>query len=244
MRVIRVHEPGAHESGQQLLLGKRAKHYLLHVLRVRMGQEIQVFDGSGREYMAVINHIFRSDVSVKIGAPLASEGESSLVTELALGLSKGDRFDWAIQKATELGVTKIVPLITERVDFRVPADRLGKRMEHWRQILIGACEQSQRTLVPSLSFPTHLESWLQDTQADRKFVLCTGKCDPEPGNHVSSVSLLIGPEGGLNASEINLAKKKGFLSLQLGPRTLRTETAPIVALTFVGLRYGDLSRHA
>jgi 16S rRNA (uracil1498-N3)-methyltransferase len=164
-----------------------------------------------------------------------------LNTCLALGVSKGDRFEWAIKKATELGVTSIVPILSQRVDVRLSPDRWHKKQEHWQQIVISACEQSGRAVVPKVQEPTTLPQWLSDVEADCKLVL-----DPEAtpraiNDQPASIALLIGPEGGLAASELTLAWENGFSAMRLGPRILRTETAPLVALSVLGARWGDIN---
>ncbi|MCH1580203.1 MAG: 16S rRNA (uracil(1498)-N(3))-methyltransferase, partial [Luminiphilus sp.] len=167
--------------------------------------------------------------------------ESPVNTILGLCLSKGDRFDWAVQKATELGVSVIQPLESERVDFAIPEDRIEKRVAHWQQIAISACEQSGRVRVPKLSPPSTLLHWVGAVSADEKWALDGASGQQKlPETAPKTLALLVGPEGGLTDSEISAAQQSGFRSLRLGPRVLRTETAPVVALTLVNSRWGDI----
>ena len=166
-------------------------------------------------------------------------------TTLGLCLSKGDRFDWAIQKATELGVGAITPLHSERVDFSIPQDRMKKRTTHWQQIAISACEQCGRVKVPSITPPQSLAVWVENVSAEQKWVL---HCTEDTGVSASAVTqgaprdaaLLIGPEGGLTDQEFDVASAEGFQLLQLGPRVLRTETAPAAALSVLGVFWGEM----
>ena len=158
---------------------------------------------------------------------------SSLNTCLALAVSKGDRFEWAIKKATELGVTSIVPIMSQRVDMRLSPERWQKKQEHWQQIVISACEQSGRALVPEVHEPTTLSQWLSDVEADCKLVLDPEATPSALHHQPASIALLTGPEGGLAPSELTLASENGFSAMRLGPRVLRTETAPLLSLIHI-----------
>jgi 16S rRNA (uracil1498-N3)-methyltransferase len=148
--------------------------------------------------------------------------------------------DWVLQKATELGVTKITPLITERTEVKLGGERADKKMEHWQHILISACEQCQRNLLPELSAPKLFSEWVNECDAELKFVLHHRDNQGLPQDkHAKSVALLIGPEGGLNDVEIAQAVAQQFSPLTLGPRVLRTETAPVAAISLVQYLWGD-----
>ena len=227
-----------------VLKGNVAQH-LGRVLRARAGDHIALFNGDGQEFAAQVLTVSKREVSVDIGAAFTPQTESLVHTTLGLCLSKGDRFDWAIQKATELGVGAVTPLYSERVDFSIPQDRMEKRIAHWQQIAINACEQCGRVKVPSITPPQSLLSWVDNVSAEQKWVL---HCADDTSASASAVThgaphdaaLLIGPEGGLTDQEFAAASAEGFQLLQLGPRVLRTETAPAAALSVLGVFWGEM----
>ena len=231
--------------GDQVVLEGNVAQHLGRVLRARAGDRIALFNGDGREFAAQVLTVSKREVSVDIGAAFTPQTESLVHTTLGLCLSKGDRFDWAIQKATELGVGAIAPLYSERVDFSIPPDRMGKRIAHWQQIAISACEQCGRVKVPPITPPQSLVSWAANVSAEQKWVL---HCADDTDASASAVTqgtprdaaLLIGPEGGLTDQEFAAASTEGFQLLQLGPRVLRTETAPVAALSVLGVFWGEM----
>lgn len=241
MRIPRVYLDQSLSVTEQLSLNETASHYLAKVLRMGPGRELILFNGTGGEYLAEIIETGKKSVSVDIKSFSADNRESSLSIELAIGISRGERMDWVLQKATELGVSKITPLITERTEVKIAGDRQDKKMQHWQQILISACEQCQRNILPQLNDPVDFNRWVGDVSAEKKFVLHhRHEKILQTTEKPSSVCLLIGPEGGLNDDEIQLAESHNFASLRLGPRVLRTETAPIAAISLVQYLWGDL----
>jgi 16S rRNA (uracil1498-N3)-methyltransferase len=226
------------------LKGNAAQH-LGRVLRARAGEHIALFNGDGQEFAATVVSVSKREVSVDIGEAHSPNTESQVHTMLGLCLSKGDRFDWGIQKATELGVGAIIPLQSERVDFAIPTDRIEKRVTHWQQIAVSACEQCGRVKVPSITPPQSLASWVENVSAEQKWVL---HCADDTGASSSAIiqcapkdaALLIGPEGGLTDQEFAAASAEGFQLLQLGPRVLRTETAPAAALSVLSVFWGEM----
>jgi 16S rRNA (uracil1498-N3)-methyltransferase len=218
--------------------------HLGRVLRARAGEHITLFNGNGQEFAATVVAVSKREVTVDIGAASSPQTESLVHTTLGLCLSKGDRFDWAIQKATELGVGAIAPLYSERVDFSIPPDRIEKRIAHWQQIAISACEQCGRIRIPAVSSPQTLQHWVQDVGAEQKWVLHCVDTDSTrsvgDGGAPDHAALLIGPEGGLTDQEVALACESGFEVLRLGPRVLRTETAPVVALSALSVKWGEM----
>jgi len=214
-------------------------HYIGRVLRMAVGDAVQLFDGSGSEYLGSLIEVGKKRVSVKLDEQFAGQPDSSLKVHLGQGLSRGERMDWAIQKATELGVDEITPLISERCEVRLKDERAEKRHAHWRQVAISACEQCGRSSVPVIHPPQLLADWLKANDAELKLVLHPVA---EPlVSHVKPASLafLIGPEGGLTDTEVEHAKANGFHAARLGPRVLRTETAPVVALAVAQQLWGD-----
>lgn len=241
MRVPRIYTNQPLSTSQRLALGEAPSHHLSKVLRMQVGRELILFNGDGCEYPGVISDVSKKTVTVDIADAAEINRESPLMVELAIGISRGERFDWVLQKATELGVTRIIPLITERTEVKISGERSEKIRDRWQQILISACEQCQRNTLPELSEPVTLEDWLSEVNTDLRFVLHHRDTQSLPTEATpQSVSLLIGPEGGLSDAEITQAKKADFNALTLGPRVFRTETAPMAALTLVQYLWGDL----
>lgn len=240
MRIPRIFTDQPLSSGHTIELDEAGSHYLNKVLRMQTGREVRVFNGAGGEFAANILCVTKKSVSLTLGEFCAENRQSPLNLELAIGISRGERMDWVLQKATELGVTRITPLLTARIEVRLSGERLEKKMAHWQQILISACEQSQRNILPELCEPQGLEQWLSQVDAELRFVLHHRDHQGLPAEqHPASLALLIGPEGGLSEAEIDQALATQFAPLTLGPRVLRTETAPIAAISLVQYLWGD-----
>lgn len=240
MRIPRIHTSQALRPNTVIDLESGPSQHLSRALRMQEGGELVVFDGRGGEYPAVIVSLGKRQVAVKIGAHRPLERESPLWIHLGIAVSRGERMDWVVQKATELGVSRITPLFSERTEVKLKGERAGKKVAHWQQIAISACEQCGRNKVPAVTPLQTLQSWLPDTKADLKLVLHhrAGVSGEEPAPQ--SLVLLVGPEGGLSEPEIIAAEQQGFLSLRLGDRVLRTETAPLAALAILQARWGDM----
>jgi 16S rRNA (uracil1498-N3)-methyltransferase len=240
MRIPRIYTPQALATNSTLELAEAQSHYLGKVLRMQAGRELILFNGEGGEYTADISAVSKKAVTVNVKDFLADNRQSHLQLELAIGVSRGERMDWVLQKATELGVTKITPLMTERTEVKLGGERADKKLEHWQQIIISACEQCQRNLLPELSAPQNYAEWVKICDADFKFVLHHRDSKKLPQDKTTqSVALLIGPEGGLDDDEIAQAIAQNFAPLTLGPRVLRTETAPVAAISLVQYLWGD-----
>jgi 16S rRNA (uracil1498-N3)-methyltransferase len=208
---------------------------------VKVGQHVVLFNNSGVEARAIIARTDKKKVDVRVDAVELAERESPLNIHLAIGISRGERMDFVLQKSTELGVHAITPLFCERTEVKLSDDRLQKKLEQWQKIIVGACEQSGRTRLPVLHAPATLEACLAADTSERRFVLhhrsdsTLAQRDEKP----ASVMLLIGPEGGLSDNEIRRAQQAGCAALTLGPRVLRTETAPLAAISVLQYRWGD-----
>ena len=240
MRIPRIFTEQDLATGDTVPLEESASHHLSKVLRMQVGRELIVFNGKGGEYSATIVEITKKSVCISLGEHVAANRESPLQLELAIGISRGERFEWVLQKATELGVTKITPLVTERTEVKTGGDRQEKMQERWQQILISACEQCQRNLLPQLSAPVPITDWLKTVDSDLCFVLHHRDSQGFPADkNPQSVTLLIGPEGGLSEHEISQALAQNFKALTLGSRVLRTETAPVAAISLVQYLWGD-----
>lgn len=224
-----------------LELPEASAHYISRVLRMKTGDKVQFFDGSGQEYPAMLTEVGKKAVTAELAAAIAGQPEPVLHTHLGQVLSRGERMDWVIQKATELGVSEITPLFSERCEVRLNAERLQKRLEHWQQVAISACEQCGRSKVPLIHPPMPVERWQEQVKADLKLVLhpeATALASHQPP---ARLALLIGPEGGLSDNEVSAAQTAGFQAACFGPRVLRTETAPVVALSLAQYLWGDFS---
>ena len=239
MRLSRFFIDAPLSLGQHELPEAQA-HYIGRVLRHAAGDAVQLFDGSGQEYLGELIEVGKKSVRVELREALAGMAESPLSIHLGQGLSRGERMDWAIQKATELGARQISPIVSARCEVRLKDERADKRMAHWRQIAISACEQCGRSSLPQINPPLTLEQWLEQVEADLKLVLHPvaepWASHPQP----ASLAMLIGPEGGLSEDEVQQAMARGFHAARLGPRVLRTETAPVVALSVAQQLWGDL----
>lgn len=240
MRIPRIYTDQPLAADARVELEEAASHHLLKVLRMQPGRELIVFNGKGGEYPATIDSTGKKTAVLLLGEHQSRECESPLAIELAIGVSRGDRFDWVLQKATELGVSRITPLFTERTEVKLSGDRLQKRWQQWQKIVIGACEQCQRNRLPALQPVTSLTDYLPQCDANLRFVLHhRAEASLQRETPPPSVALLIGPEGGLSDDEIRAAEASGFVSWALGPRVFRTETAPIAALAVLQTLWGD-----
>lgn len=244
MRCPRIYSPQPLSPNASTALAPEASHHLAKVLRMQIGASLLLFNGDGCEYPAIIIAIDKRNVHVSIAHAVDASRESPLQLQLGIAISKGERMDWVIQKATELGATQITPLLSERVEVRLQGERAEKKLAHWRGVAIAACEQCGRNRLPQITELQTLDTWLSAVKADAKFVLHHRSAialDPAaPRPH--SVALLIGPEGGLADYEIAAAQAQNFAPLQLGPRVLRTETAPLAAISILQFLWGDLQR--
>ncbi|WP_444437410.1 16S rRNA (uracil(1498)-N(3))-methyltransferase [Pseudomonas sp. A6] len=238
MRLSRFFIDAPLSLGQHELPEAQA-HYIGRVLRHAAGDAVQLFDGSGQEFLGELVEVSKKNVRVELRESFAGLAESPLRLHLGQGLSRGERMDWAIQKATELGAARITPIVSERCEVRLKDERADKRTAHWRQIAISACEQCGRSVLPQIDAPVSLAEWLQATEADLKLVLHPVAEPLASHTRPGSLAFLIGPEGGLSDAEVEQAKAAGFHAARLGPRVLRTETAPVVALSVAQQLWGD-----
>ena len=229
------------EPDCEIELHDEVLHYARNVLRLEVGSALRVFNGDGRELAATVGAVERRALRVQVEGEIGGSAESPLAVHLGIGLSRGERMDWVVQKATELGVATITPLQLERCTVRLDRERGENRLRHWQQIAISACEQCGRRRLPVITAPQPLVVWLSGRGDAAGLVLHTSDSHPlsdQPA--ATSVFLLVGPEGGLASAEFNAAIDSGFAAWSLGPRTLRTETAPLAALAILQFRWGDL----
>lgn len=243
MPTPRIYLPATLTPGAEVALDARAAGHAVRVLRLRVGATVALFNGDGRDYLAELIAVRKDQALCRIHAAHPRATESPLTIELAQGISRGERMDYTIQKAVELGVQRIVPLDTERSQVKLGGEREEKRLQHWAGIILHACEQSGRSRIPELQPVQRLDRWLsmQSGAGQRLFLDPQGDVSvADLSGPVDSVSLLVGPEGGLSPAERELAISRGFLRLRLGPRILRTETAALTALAALQSVWGDL----
>lgn len=237
--MTRLHVPQPLREGQLVELPPQAVRHVLQVLRLGVGAPLTLFNGEGGEYPAELVSVDRRKAVARIGVRRDIERESPLDLRLAQCVSKGERMDYTIQKAVELGVRGIMPLISARTVVQLDARRWARRSEHWRSVIAAACEQCGRNRLPECGAATELAPWLHRGSGLRLVL------DPVSGAPLASlpvpsaVTLLVGPEGGLSAEELALARRSGCTPVRLGPRVLRTETAGVAALAAMQALWGD-----
>lgn len=242
MRKIRIYQNGNYQPRQIITLSASASQHVGRVLRMQSGEKITLFNGDNHEYLATITNIDKREVTVTIENSLENNIESPLKIHLAQAISKGDKMEFVIQKAVELGAASITPLITTRSIIKLDEERLTKKHSQWQAIAIAACEQSGRNTIPEIKIPCLLTKYLQQSNTKNKLILFpkAQKSWRNYPNISNEVSLLIGPEGGLDDEEIKQASQFQFQPLSLGPRVLRTETATITAISVLQALFGDL----
>jgi 16S rRNA (uracil1498-N3)-methyltransferase len=243
VRLTRVYVDAPLTAGARVTLEGSAASHITRVLRLRVGAELTLFNGLGGEYAASIDKAHGGTVIVAVGEHTAVECESPLSVTLAQGVSRGERMDLVVQKATELGVTLIVPLLSERSVVRLTAQQSDRKLNHWRGVAIAACEQCGRNRLPDIAAPRPVADFVRGgaTGTVRLLLSPTAPISvkdlPRP---VAQVTVLIGPEGGLTEEEQEAAVEAGFTAVRMGPRLLRTETAAFAALTLLQREFGDL----
>jgi 16S rRNA (uracil1498-N3)-methyltransferase len=229
-------------AGAEIALPEAAAHHAARVLRLKAGDEVTFFNGEGGEFAARLDRIEGRHVIARIGAWIDVERESPLAVTLVQGIAAAERMDVAIQKAVELGVSRIQPVTTVRSVTRLDAARAQKRLMHWRQVAISACEQCGRNRLPEVLIPVDLDAWLRAPSA-ASLRLLFAPAAPRPVATLTRpsgpIECLIGPEGGLDAHESTAARAAGFHEVSIGPRVLRTETAGMAALATLNALWGD-----
>ena len=244
MRIPRLFQDYPLAEAKTIELDVQATVHIARVLRLREGDEVVVFNGNGGEYHGRISQLQKRSAQVLLQTFVDNSVESPLDLILAQGISRGERMDYTVQKAVELGVKQIQPLVSERTVVSLNAERKQRRRDHWRSIVQSACEQCGRNYVPPVQDVENLTAWLTTLGNGNKFVL-----NHRAARGVKDLSIdisqplymLIGPEGGLSMAEVEQAERVGFVSVCLGPRVLRTETAALAFLSLLQARWGDFS---
>lgn len=238
MTRIYIQQPLA--VGASIELPDEAVRHLVQVLRMAAGETLTAFNGEGGEYACTLTAVARRSATMAINSFDAVSREAPLAVTIAQCVSKGDRMDYALQKATELGAAAFIPVLSSHGVVKLDGERWEKKVEHWRGVVISAAEQSGRTRVPTVGTPIAFDALLTQPQKGTQLILA-----PEAGLQLGelprpeSITALIGPEGGFSDSELQLAERKGWQRLGLGPRVLRTETAPVALLAALQARFGD-----
>jgi len=245
MRVPRIFQPRDNlHQGQTIQLDEDGVAHIGRVLRMGVGDNISLFNGDGNDYLAEIIETSKKSIAVTILNCDVNSSESPLDLHLGQVISRGDRMEFTIQKSVELGVTSITPLFSDRCGVKLNGERLDKKWQQWQKIVISACEQSGRSIVPVVRPAMTLTQWCAEPTDALKLNLhprashgINGLTLPATNN---KVRLLIGPEGGLSDEEIAMTETQDFTDILLGPRVLRTETASLTAITALQVKLGDM----
>jgi 16S rRNA (uracil1498-N3)-methyltransferase len=242
MRIPNIYTDQRLSAQSEILIDGQAAQHIVKVLRMKAGEHIRFFNGTGIFYPCVIIETGKKSLTIKTQESEASTSESNLQTHLGQVMSRGDRMDYVIQKSTEMGVNEITPLSSERCELKLNADRADKRVKHWQQVAISAAEQCGRAVVPKVHDVMRIDDWLEQQQ-DIGLGLVLHHRDTQNLANIAptpaAVNILIGPEGGLTALEIASATQAKFISSTFGPRVLRTETAPVTCLAILQWLWGD-----
>lgn len=243
MSLPRIFVPSKLNSNQKAALDAVASRHILQVLRLRVNDPLIVFNNIGGEFEAIISSIDKNIAVVTVGKFIVRNNESSLSIHLGQGISRGEKMDFTIQKAVELGVSTITPLFTEHCNVQLKGERLEKRLQHWQGVAVSAAEQSGRCHVPKILPVQVLTNWCSSSSitSDLRLLLDPNATDKLGSieKRPNSVTILVGPEGGLSDKEIAVAKQNNFLPISLGPRILRTETAALAMISVLQAKWGD-----
>jgi len=244
MRIPRIYVPLPLHPGRVVELPVQAGEHIARVLRLDRGHPLRLFNGEGGEFAGEIASLAKRAVTAHVLEPAAStDRESPLRITLGQGIARGEKMDWILQKATELGVARIVPLVTDRTEVKLDAERAERRVAHWEAVLASACEQCGRNRLPELAEPMKLADWAASLGEDAGLRLAldpNGDANARALDPRAGATLVVGPEGGLSEHDLATLAQAGFRGLRLGPRILRTETAGLAALAALQAIHGDL----
>jgi len=244
MRIPRIYVPQPLRPGREVELPAQAGEHIARVLRLDAGHPLRLFNGDGAEYAGELASLAKRSVKARVLQSAASpDRESPLRITLGQGIARGEKMDWILQKATELGVARIVPLITDRTEVKLDAERAERRVAHWEAVIASACEQCGRNRLPDVAPPMRLADWAAGLGAESSLRLALdphGDTDVRGLEVAQEATLAVGPEGGLSEHDLAILDQAGFRGLRLGPRILRTETAGLAALAALQAIHGDL----
>jgi len=240
VRIHRVHTHHALEPGCEIVVDGKAAHYLGRVLRLGIGEVIVLFNGDGHDYVAELVRFGKGEVALAVNSRLPGASEPAMKITIVQAISRGERMDQTLQKCTELGAAHFQPLLSERVEVKLKSDKLSSRVEHWQGVVISACEQSGRAVIPEVLDPVTLYEWLASNRDEQRLVLAPGAAKPLTTVEFSGhVAIAVGPEGGFSESEQEQMAVNGIQAVSLGPRVLRTETAAPAAVAVIQALAGD-----
>jgi len=241
MRISRLYLDIPLSEQQTITLDGERLNYIANVLRLKANTQLSIFNGRGGEHLALITAINKRSATIEVQAFSDKDTESPLSITLVQGISRGERMDFTLQKATELGVNRIIPVFSQRCTVNLKGERLTKRLQHWQGVVNSACEQSGRNIIPQVEAAQELEAYLELENGQCRIFL-----DPEATQTLNSISpapasatILIGPEGGFDSQERQKIYTKNYQGIQLGPRVLRTETAAIATISAMQILWGD-----
>lgn len=242
MRTIRSYIDAPLAPGAELALPETIGNHIVRVLRLKTGDAFNLFNGDGKDYPAEITAIDKKGATARILSCHAVNTESPLNIHLYQSIARGEKMDWILQKATELGVAAFTPMVSDRTEVKLDSERSDKKLNHWLGVIRSACEQSGRACLPAVHAPVSINQLNGAVKLDQAYYL-----DPEAADGInglvldtaSDLTLAIGPEGGFSDRDIRLLQTAGFKGLRIGPRVLRTETAGIAAIAALQSRFGD-----
>ena len=233
------------ELKQKIHLSNQVAHHANHVLRLKTEDKIILFHNDPYDYSAVITQINKKTVEVYIDSKFENQKNPTIHLRLFQSLSSSEKMDWIIQKSVELGVSSIIPMYSKRSNIKLQGSRAEKKLSHWQQVVISACEQSGRSALPKISLPKKIEECLNQENANNLKLILSPKeknnLQSINNSSVKNIDIMIGPEGGFAEEELNQAIKSNFVPIGLGPRILRTETAPLSILSILQYKYGDFA---
>ena len=241
----RFYHPSPLELKQKIHLSNKVAHHASHVLRLRADDKIILFHNDLFDYSAVITDINKKNIKVYIDSRFENQKNPTIHLRLFQSLSSSEKMDWIIQKSVELGVGSIIPMYSKRSNIKLQGSRAEKKLSHWQQVIISACEQSGRSSLPKISLPKKIEECLNQENANHLKLILSPKeknnLQSINNSSVKNIDIMIGPEGGFAEEELNQAIKSNFVPIGLGPRILRTETAPLSILSILQYKYGDFA---
>ena len=244
--MYRFYHSNSLDLNQIIILDEFASHHALRVMRVKVNDPLILFNGDGFDYKGQVNGINKKTISVEILSKEKNSNESPISINLFQSISSNEKMDMVIQKATELGVSSIQPIFSSRSTIKLSLDRIKKRLIHWRQVSISACEQSGRSKIPTIRSPIGFDQITEEIKITNSLNLVLHPDSLEqssnlPQKYSGDINIFIGPEGGFSQDEVLLLKKQNCINIQLGPRILRTETAPLAIIAILQYKYGDFA---